>query len=373
MELAHNFSPADARVLIVDDTPKNIQVLGTILKQAGYQINVAQGGLQALKVVERVTPDLILLDIMMPDIDGFETCRRMKEIPDLQNVPVIFLTAKSDSESVIAGFEMGAVDYVVKPFNTTELLMRVRTQLELRFAQMAVLNVSHARKELLHILCHDLANPLNSIVSLVNMIGDYFSFEEARDLLMGAAQNGLDVIKLVREMRALEEHKLSLGAISVSHAIEESIKLLQQNFAKKHISLEKYFCPEDKVLAERTSLVNSVLNNLLTNAIKFSYPHSAIRIRTHVQAGNTLCVEIEDVGIGMSWRLQQDLFDIGKTTSREGTAGEHGTGFGMPLVNKFMQAYGGSIEIDSRDQKQYPESHGTTVRLIFQRVLVDAV
>ena len=121
-----------ARVLIVDDTPQNIQVLGTVLREQNYQINVAQNGLQALDSVEKVPPDLILLDVMMPELDGFETCKRLKANDDTKDIPVIFLTAKVETDDVVHGFELGAVDYVTKPFNATELLARVRTHLELQ-------------------------------------------------------------------------------------------------------------------------------------------------------------------------------------------------------------------------------------------------
>ena len=121
----------DDRILIVDDTPRNIQVLGTILKEQGYQINVAQNGLQALDVVTKVTPDIILLDVMMPELDGFETCKRLKEDPNTAEIPVIFLTAKVETDDVVHGFELGAVDYITKPFNPTELLVRVDTHLTL--------------------------------------------------------------------------------------------------------------------------------------------------------------------------------------------------------------------------------------------------
>ncbi len=121
----------DSRILIVDDTVKNIQVLGTVLKDQGYQINVAQNGVQALEIVQKVTPDLILLDVMMPEMDGFEACKRLKENPDTAEIPVIFLTAKVETDDIVKGFELGAVDYVTKPFNTTELLVRVNTHLSL--------------------------------------------------------------------------------------------------------------------------------------------------------------------------------------------------------------------------------------------------
>jgi len=120
------------RLLIVDDTQKNIQLLGAILKKEGYQLNVAMNGLQALSQVKKVLPDLILLDVMMPELDGFETCKQLKASPDTKDIPVIFLTAKVEVEDIVRGFELGAIDYLTKPFNTTELLARVETHLELK-------------------------------------------------------------------------------------------------------------------------------------------------------------------------------------------------------------------------------------------------
>jgi adenylate cyclase len=119
----------DIRILIVDDTPANIQALAAILKSKGYQISAATNGRQALEVLARMQPDLILLDVMMPEMDGFETCRRLKEAEQWRQIPVIFLTAKTETADIVQGFELGAVDYVAKPFNAHELLARVNTHL----------------------------------------------------------------------------------------------------------------------------------------------------------------------------------------------------------------------------------------------------
>lgn len=127
--------PEEHRLLIVDDTPQNIQLLGTILRQEGYKINVAQNGLQALDVVQKTLPDLILLDVMMPEMDGFDTCRHLKKDLRTRDVPIIFLTAKTDAEDIVQGLEVGGVDYVGKPFNPAELLKRVQTHLELKAAR----------------------------------------------------------------------------------------------------------------------------------------------------------------------------------------------------------------------------------------------
>ncbi len=130
----------NSRILIVDDTLKNIQVLGAILKREGYKLNVARDGLQALKATETVLPDLILLDVMMPELDGYETCKRMKASERLQDIPIIFLTAKTETDDIIRGFEVGGIDYVTKPFNSTELLARITTHLTIHHLQKKLQN-----------------------------------------------------------------------------------------------------------------------------------------------------------------------------------------------------------------------------------------
>ncbi|MCK4698981.1 MAG: response regulator, partial [Bacteroidales bacterium] len=124
----------NSMVLIVDDTPKNIQLIGSILMQQKYRISVAKNGREALKVVKDVKPDIILMDIMMPELDGFETCKQLKNSQETRDIPVIFLTAKIEAEDIVKAFELGAVDYVIKPFNSKELLVRVNTHLELKYA-----------------------------------------------------------------------------------------------------------------------------------------------------------------------------------------------------------------------------------------------
>jgi adenylate cyclase len=118
-----------ARILVVDDTPANIQTLAAILKEQGYQLSVATNGRQALEVMEKMRPDLVLMDVMMPEMNGYEACQHIKASPSLRDIPIIFITAKTDTADIVRGFELGAVDYVGKPFNAHELTARVRTHL----------------------------------------------------------------------------------------------------------------------------------------------------------------------------------------------------------------------------------------------------
>lgn len=128
-------------VLVVDDVPRNVQVIASYLSKDGYDIAAATNGTEAVNMTKKIEPDLILLDVMMPGMDGFETCRQIKEKPKVRDIPIIFLTAKVETEDVVAGFDAGGVDYITKPFNPRELLARVSTHIRLRLAQKEIVEL----------------------------------------------------------------------------------------------------------------------------------------------------------------------------------------------------------------------------------------
>ncbi len=344
-------------ILIVDDMPKNLQVVGNILDGAGYRFTLASSGKQALKVVERRLPDLILLDIMMPEMDGYEVCRALKSSPETADVPVIFLTAKTETEDIVKGFQCGGIDYITKPFISREMLARIKTHLE-------IVRVSSERKELLHILCHDLANPLSSIATIMSVGMAPEKFAAVREHLLNAATNGLQVIELVRNMSALEDNKIKLvlTAVDLGRVMDEAESLVKHKLTEKNIQLAAAVEPGLNVRAEKVSLLNSVLVNLLTNGIKFSYPGSKITFTAN-QAGDEVVIRVRDSGIGIPEKVLRNIFDLKKPTTRTGTNGEKGTGFGMPLVKKFVSTFGGQIEIFSKEEGAYPVGHGTEVKL----------
>lgn len=196
----------NSRILIVDDTVKNIQVLGTILKQEGYQLNVAQNGKQALDVVGKVKPDLILLDVMMPEMDGFEACGHLKANPETADIPVIFLTAKIETEDIVKGFELGAVDYVTKPFNPTELLKRVDTHLSLyhlrrKLEDLVAERTAHlqhrvreldARDKLMH-LQSSTESLLEGYEAILQVVEDVFKVDQAMIYRLDSSETTLTV------------------------------------------------------------------------------------------------------------------------------------------------------------------------------------
>ncbi|MCP4756280.1 MAG: hybrid sensor histidine kinase/response regulator [Proteobacteria bacterium] len=357
----------NARIFIVDDNTKNLQVLGEILSGKGYKLGFAEDGIRALKAIQTILPDLILLDVMMPEMDGFETCRQLKALPPTRDIPIIFLTAKTEAEDIVKGFEYGAVDYVTKPFNPAELMARVGMHLDLKFCRETILQKSAEQKELLHILCHDLVSPMSAAKIIFTMSKNKPDewFIKKKNFMELAIDNGLETVELVRKMRALEEKggDFELSSINLKKALDETLAIIQERFSQKDIKPVVDVDENLNIQVEKTSFVNSVLSNLFTNAIKFSFPGSRIKT-TARQEEDKVVLRITDFGIGMPETLLNDVFETNKATSRKGTAGEKGTGFGMPLVKKFVTAYGGTIEISSKEESESPDNHGTQVELV---------
>lgn len=352
----------NSSILIVDDTPKNLQLVSTVLKAHVSQVFIAHNGERALQVVNKVPLDLILLDIMMPDLNGYEVCKKIKESSSTKDIPIIFLTAKTESDDIIKGFELGAVDYITKPFNQKELLARVYTHLELR-------QLMNKQKELLHILCHDLNAPLASIITMLDIVEDYEDFKVLLPDLKKVAKKGYDLIELVRKMRRMEEknEELNLETINLLDSLNESIFILKHNLNSKSIEIDLSVDKNTRVYAEKTSLINSVFNNIISNSIKFSYPNTKITIFSETTEESVI-LRIRDQGIGIPEMLLKDIFDPTKTTSRIGTNGEDGTGFGMPLIKKFMSSYGGMIDLSSIERNDTSNNHGTEVILTFKKI-----
>jgi len=353
-------------ILVVDDTQINVTILVESLSNE-YEVSVAMDGQTALDLAAQETPDLILLDVMMPRMDGYEVCEILKNQEKTHNIPVIFLTAKTETEDIVRGFSLGAADYIPKPFQIPELLARVRTHLELQESRELIIQKANEQKELLHVLCHDLANPLTSILGVLELLEESpEELPEYAPLMRDAAVNGSNVISLVREMRALAEKPLKLESINLVDAIKESTSMLSIRLQEKGISLEVDVDPRLTVRAERISFINSVMNNILTNALKFSFPATKIVLKADPEA-EQVQISVRDFGIGIPSDLLNDLFDISKATSRPGTGGESGTGFGMPLMKKFVGAYGGSIEVHSSTEGSGAPVQGTEVILLLDR------
>lgn len=354
-------SPSRPCLLLVDDTPANIDILVGLLK-ADFDLKVANRGAKALQICQSgARIDLVLLDVMMPEMDGFEVCRKLRAAPETRDLPVIFLTAKSELDDVVQGFEFGANDYLTKPFRPTELLARVRTHLTIRQQQQEIAAKNVELTELLHIVCHDVANQFAVASMAMDIIANHPEQDFKRFLprVEAAVKNGVGLTNLVRELRRAEEKTLDLQPVSLRGAIDEALNLCEDRRQAKHLTV-RMDVPDRQVIAEPFSLISSVLGNIFSNAIKFSRDGQVIDVSSRVE-NDFIGVTVRDHGIGIPESMLRTLFDVTKSHSRLGTAGERGTGFGMPLMSKFVRQFGGRVDAVSQEETGHAAEAGTAI------------
>ncbi len=353
-------------ILIVDDNPQNLQLLGNILKKRGYKLAAATNGPQALDFAQKKGPDIILLDVMMPGIDGFETCEKLKNEPSTKNIPVIFLTAKTDAESTALGFEKGAVDFVAKPFNSKELLARVKTHLDLKHATEALRREKEIAEEakqmaeeatklkdkFVSLVAHDLKAPFATIIGFLELLYDDHANPlqpEQKKMVEYSLRSGkglVNMIQKVLEIGRLQTGKVILekrffdGHHSASHTVE-NLKLLAQ---EKGIVLNNEV-PQGTRFYGDVELFGGVIQNLVSNAIKFCNKEDTITLFAPSDLKGSIAVK--DTGIGMNEASKSIVFQHEETTTTRGTAGEKGTGLGLPLSQDIMKAHGGTLSVES--------------------------
>ncbi len=351
-------------ILIVDDNKKNLQVLGNILHGEGYKIAVAQDGYQAIKLAEKIKPELILMDVMMPGIDGFEACLNLKSKKELKDIPVVFLTAKSETTDIIEGFRNGGVDYITKPFKKEELLARVKTHMDLENARKILkiradeLKAANAGKDrLFSIIAHDLRHPLANLKSLLELLlFDYDRltkeniircFKEIKD----STDETYNLLQNLLQWSQNEMGNLSYKPVPfiLSDSVNSSIKLFKQSSEKKNITID--YDPENnlKVFADK-DMIETILRNLINNAIKFSFENSSVII-TEQMADGKAELKIQDFGTGISENNKKELLDKSKVVTTRGTKNEKGTGVGLNLCYEFAEKNSGRLWFESKEGK----------------------
>ncbi len=346
-----------SKILIVDDVTKNIQLVANILQEAGYEIFFALNGQMALELVKNQTLDLILLDIMMPEMDGFEVCRRIKMLPNIKDIPIIFLTAKTDIEDIKKGFEVGGVDYITKPFNREELLARVKTHLSLMRQQKELKDLNATKDKFFSIIAHDLKSPFNHLLGLTEIIQDlspetdHKEVRELAALIHKSAKQGRDLLD-----NLLEWSRSQIGArdfrpdnIKLFDIVNEAISFVEQIASQKDISIINAV-EKDAVARADINMLNTILRNLLNNAIKFTKPGGFVKIHAKKRKEVTE-ITVEDNGIGISKSTLSKLFKTDENPSTPGTSSEKGTGLGLILCREFVEQHGGSIYVESERGK----------------------
>ena len=359
-----NLISTDFRILIVDDIPANILLLKIILEKEGYQVETAESGEEALLKIDEQLPDLILLDVMMPGMSGYQVADIIREREEWKEVGIIFITALTGSNNVVEGFKHGGNDYISKPFNKEEFLIKIKHQLSLSEAKRLIKleneklqKTIQSRDTLYSIIAHDLRSPLGSIKMTLNtlslLVTDEQIGEDLREMLKSANKTTEDLFSLLDNL--LKWTKSLTGRLNVvlqEMNIVEIISGIAQVFEigaqLKGIRIE-IESPKVAMTHCDVDMIKTVIRNLLSNAIKFSNANSVIRIK--IACNNTRVeVHISDQGIGMNQEQQQKLIARESFTSY-GTKNEEGSGLGLTLCRDFILKNNGNFWFTSEPGK----------------------
>ncbi|MFC2101679.1 response regulator [Bacteroidota bacterium] len=371
MERAVLNENSDFKVLVVDDNDSNIATLKGLLNYEGYTILTATNGAMAIELAESSLPDLILLDVKMPVMDGFEVCRRLKSSKETFQIPVIFLTVLSQTSDIVKGLEIGAADYVSKPFKPAELLARVRVHLQLKTAkdklkknnfvlaetnhQLSLLNAT--KDKLLSIISHDLRAPMGTLKEILDFIMSNYndlghqklheSLESIRDSIESSYTLVENLLFWARNQRGdiLFEPEMH----QINQIVDDSIKLMTASAAAKHIKLSSSFQTEEPAFFD-TNMMSVVMRNLTNNAIKFTKDGGNVSINVDTYKDdpeNSLLVEVRDTGVGMQNEDARMIFNSGSSFSSSGAIFGRGSGLGLKLCREFVERNGGKIWAES--------------------------
>lgn len=356
-------NPSEYKILIVDDVMSNVLLLKVLLTNEKFAIATASNGRQALEQVEKENPDLVLLDVMMPDMSGFEVAQHLKSNPNTADIPIIFLTALNSTADIVKGFQVGANDFISKPFNKEELIIRVTHQISLVAAKRLILSKTEelqrtiaGRDKLYSVIAHDLRSPMGSIKMVLNMLILNLPFEkigaEMYELLTMANQTTEDVFSLLDNL--LKWTKSQIGKLNVVYqdvdlveVTDGVIEIFSMVASLKKIRIRE-MKPEKMMVNADIDMLKTVVRNLLSNAIKFSKENSEVLVKMEEVDGMAV-VSVQDYGCGISEEGQKKLLHTDTHFSTFGTNNEEGSGLGLLLCKDFVVKNGGKLWFTSKE------------------------
>jgi len=341
-------------ILIVDDNLKNLQLTAKLLKDEGYLISLSQSGQAALIQLDQQKPDLILLDIMMPEMDGLEVCTRIKQDDNLKEIPVIFLTAKNETEDLLEGFNVGGIDYITKPFKREELLIRVKNHLELAGSRKKIIEMNKTRDKLYSIIAHDIRSPLSNISMVIQSIADKIINPNSNDfneIINGVGESTKYTLTLLENLLKWTELQnnsiaISPNTLDVYPILTDCVNLLKANAGCKKIVVNLNVQTNASAYFDEISM-HTVFRNIIANAIKFTPASGSIIISSSVNA-DFLEIRIKDNGVGMKADVLDKIFKKHEPHTTVGTNREQGTGLGLFLVKDFIEKNNGKLEVNSK-------------------------
>ncbi len=352
------------RILAVDDTQDNLILVQAILESEGYEIDLASDGIKALRQIEQSPPDLILLDVMMPGIDGYEVTRRIRKNPAISYIPILLITAFHQS-SVVEGLDAGADDFIRKPFDTDELLARVRSLLRLKHSLDEQQKMARQREDFVSRLTHDLRTPLVAADRMLNLFEmETFckispEMKQAIAVMIRSNQNLMEMVNTLLEVYRFEAGKKTLNweECDLCEISQEVVSELSPLTNEKGLTLEidtRELEPVSQnagiIMGDRLEL-RRVLNNLIANAIKFT-DTGGITIRIYETPSNpgdpdSVIIEVQDTGYGIAPEDQATIFE----RFRQGRNKRSGSGLGLHLSHRIVEGHAGTIKVASELSK----------------------
>ncbi|MEG1700322.1 MAG: hybrid sensor histidine kinase/response regulator [Alistipes sp.] len=354
--------PEDYTILAVDDITTNIMLLKAVLSRAKYKIITATSGAEALEKVSKESPDLILLDIMMPDMDGYEVLERLKSDPSVRHIPVIFLTALHNPEDIVKGFKLGASDYISKPFNHEELITRVAHHIFLAAAQRTITQqrdelqaTVEARDKMYSVIAHDLRSPIGTLkmvfnMLLVNLTPEQVGADNHEMITMG---NNITESTFMLLDNLLKWTKSQTGRmntvfqkVDICEVVLFASKMSDLVAQVKNIAVE-YEIPDPIQVSCDVDMVKTIMRNLMSNAVKFSQEGGRIIISIKETPTHAV-ISIRDFGTGIKEEDLPKLLNPELAYTTYGTKNEEGSGLGLQLCQNLTQRNGGQITIESK-------------------------
>jgi len=336
-------------ILVIDDKLENIKLLLKVLSEAGYETLMAKDGIRGLQRAAYAKPDLILLDIMMPEISGFEVCKRLKQQEETRDIPVIFMSALQDTVDKLEGFGLGAADYITKPFYPEEVLARIKTHLQIYHLQRDLKQRNMELDTFARSVAHDLKNPLHIIINYAELLievepGTPFSKNMQKNCLAlaRAGQKMNATINELLTLAGLSRHSIKPTVIDMAKVIEPVLQdrlalMIQQTQAK--IDLPKSWPPA----LGYAPWLEEVWLNYLSNGLKYGGKPPHLKLGAYVQ-DDQVCFWVKDNGTGIDPEVQQQLF---KPFTRGNNTEVHGYGLGLSIVQQIIDKLDGEIGVNN--------------------------
>lgn len=347
-------------VLIVDDVPTNVMLVQAILKKDGYTLLTCDSGAKALRIAQERHPNLILLDIMMPEMDGYEVLQHLKSSPETNDIPVIIMSALSDMQSIVKGYQLGAIEYVTKPFQREELVKRVAHRYELysiKRIKQELESTIESRDTLYSVIAHDLRSPLGSLKMMNNailmMVDKEKVGDEVFEMLQMMNKTSEEIFLLLDNLLKWAKNRLNKQNIfrqqtDINSIIDSTAEIYMPMAQQKKVTIIMQDLDKELTGFVDIDMLKTVVRNLISNAMKFSFAEGTITISSHME-GDFVIISVKDTGKGIKKEDQDKLLKQNTHFTTYGTNNEKGSGLGLMLCKDFVELHGGKLWFESEE------------------------